>query len=360
MEKNKNISFFRFPSNNDDKKNIKYIFMGIPFDHGTTQNWGSTNDAPTLIRELSDYISLLTERNIYFNEDVRLLDVGNVLINPNLKSKQDFEIIKELIDKITNKLNNFYKKTKNKNLNEQIIIANNNVNQNIIPIFIGGNHLITYSIIKSLNNIVNFLSSNNVAIISLDAHLDFYEDWEGKKFLHCTVMKRIFELLKEYSNDNLIILGTRDIDIPEYENAKANNFSNYLNTWEIFKLSKENNKSVSEIMFQFIKNKIDNSRKHEEHNKNNNKEISKVYISIDIDVLDPSVAPATGYPIPGGLSYRDILNLIEKLINNYDILGIDLVEYMPNLDLPNKMTGFLCTRLIQEIIGFLELKNKKD
>ena len=74
-------------------------------------------------------------------------------------------------------------------------------------------------------------------------------------------------------------------------------------------------------------------------------------------MLDPSVAPGTGYPIPGGITYRDYLHILEEIINKFTIVAIDVVEYSPELDLPNKMTAFLVAKLIIETL--IRLKKEK-
>ncbi|MBD3350077.1 MAG: arginase, partial [Candidatus Lokiarchaeota archaeon] len=76
-----------------------------------------------------------------------------------------------------------------------------------------------------------------------------------------------------------------------------------------------------------------------------------LYVSIDIDVFRPETAPATGYPMPGGLDYKDVHDLLEKVSHYFQIIGFDLVEYAPNLDLKNEMTGILCAKIISEFIA---------
>jgi agmatinase len=75
-------------------------------------------------------------------------------------------------------------------------------------------------------------------------------------------------------------------------------------------------------------------------------------------VLDPSVAPATGYPIPGGLQYRDLYFGIEYLCKIFDVIGLDLVEFAPNLNMKNNMTGFLCAKLISESMAHININKQ--
>ena len=72
-----------------------------------------------------------------------------------------------------------------------------------------------------------------------------------------------------------------------------------------------------------------------------------------IDVLDPSIAPATGYAIPGGLSYRELWHILRALAKSFNIIGFDLVEVAPNLDPPNNVTANLAAKLIIEFISFI-------
>ena len=82
-------------------------------------------------------------------------------------------------------------------------------------------------------------------------------------------------------------------------------------------------------------------------------------MSIDIDALDPSIAPGTGFAIPGGFSYREIWIILRELTKNFNIRGFDLVEVAPNLDNANNMTCNLAAKLIIEFISFIAKKNGK-
>jgi len=85
----------------------------------------------------------------------------------------------------------------------------------------------------------------------------------------------------------------------------------------------------------------------------NNSAIKNLYVSIDIDALDPSIAPGTGFAIPGGFSYREMWNILRELTKNFNIRAFDLVEVAPNLDNANNMTCNLAAKLIIEFISFI-------
>jgi len=81
--------------------------------------------------------------------------------------------------------------------------------------------------------------------------------------------------------------------------------------------------------------------------------IKNLYVSIDIDVLDPSIAPGTGFAIPGGFSYRELWQILKEMSSHFNILGFDLVEVAPNLDLQNNITCNLAAKLIVEFMSFI-------
>jgi len=86
-------------------------------------------------------------------------------------------------------------------------------------------------------------------------------------------------------------------------------------------------------------------------------DIKDLYISIDIDALDPSIAPGTGYAIPGGFTYREVWKILREVAKNVNIIGFDIVEISPSLDLPNNVTLNVAAKIIIELMYFI-LSNK--
>jgi agmatinase len=240
---------------------------------------------------------------------LKVIDVGNVSIE-RLNTDNN-------IKEIDNFLKSIYKQ-----------------NRKIVPIMLGGDHFCTYPVIKTLEDF--FGENNDTGVLIFDAHLDLYENYDKGKFSHATVSHRIFDL-EFISKNNLLIVGTRDIDIPESRIAYNEQIS-HLNAYLLHDIGVE---LFVERIIEFFK-------------KSNTKNI---YISIDIDVLDPSIAPGTGYAIPGGFSYRELWKILRKLTENINIIGFDLVEVSPNLDLANNVTSNTAAKLIIELISFIA--NKK-
>ncbi|MET1249333.1 arginase family protein [Sporolactobacillus sp. STCC-11] len=161
---------------------------------------------------------------------------------------------------------------------------------NIKPIFIGGDHSITYTIVKGLIN-----AYESLQIVQLDAHSDLgYTRWETVE--HGSFMR---ELLKEEKIENIIQVGIRG---PQNNNIKEGKVT-YLSLNQL-----NNLKSII-------------------------REDIPTFITVDCDVFDPSIFPGVAYPIPNGLDYEKYKNIINCLPKQ--IVGIDFVEFCPNLDMSN-------------------------
>jgi agmatinase len=237
--------------------------------------------------------------------NLKVADIGDVTIDP-LNTEKNLKGIKEFIKAI-------YKQKKN-----------------IIPVMIGGDHFCTFPVVKTICKEV--ITDENIGVLIFDAHLDLYDEWDKAAYSHATVSHRIYDL-EQINKKNLLLVGTRDIDIPEMKIANEEGITHF----DAFLFSDLGFESLVNDIISFFQN----SR------------IGSLYISIDIDVLDPSVAPGTGYAIPGGLSYRELWQLLRMVTKKFKIIGCDLVEVSPNLDAPNRMTSNLAAKLLIEFISFI-------
>lgn len=284
----------------------KFVIFGIPWDYLTSIKGPNSAIAPNKIREVTNNLALSTEMGAQIPK-LKVVDIG------------DIEIESKNVDK---------------NLKEIKAFVNAIYNQKkvIIPVMIGGDHFCSYPVIKAVGD--NFEKKEEFGVLIFDAHLDFYQEYDKGVYSHATISHRVFDI--DYINNfNLLIVGTRDIDIPELELSEKEDivhFDSYL---------------VSEFgLSNLIANIVDFFK---------NSNIKHLYVSIDIDVFDPSSAPATGYAIPGGLSYRDMWQILKAVAKNFNVIGFDLVEVAPNLDLPNNLTSNLAAKLIVEFISFISI-----
>ncbi|MFX0136983.1 MAG: arginase family protein, partial [Candidatus Hodarchaeota archaeon] len=156
--------------------------------------------------------------------------------------------------------------------------------------------------------------------------------WDKSPFSNATVIRRICEL-PDFDLNNLSFIGIRDVDLEELEFVKEHHL-------ELIKSYEITQSSLNSVVNKNIQNL----------KKNNVKDL---YITIDIDVLDIPYAPGTGYKIPGGLSYRFIWNCLKLIAENFNVVGFDIVEVAPSLDIGN-LTSIHAARLILEFIGMIK------
>lgn len=296
------MTFFDFGQVIDSKS--KFIIFGIPWDYLTSIKAPNSAVAPEKIREVTNDLALTTEMG-YEIPKLDVVDIGDVKIDA------------EEVDKNLKDINNFIK-----SIYEQ--------KSEIIPVMIGGDHFCSFPVAKAVGEL--FEDKSELGYLIFDAHLDFYEQWDKGVYSHATISHRIYDL-DFVNNNNILIVGTRDIDISEFEIVNEEKIT-YLNAYKLQDYGL--NKYIEEIIKFFKSSKI-----------------KYLYISIDIDVLDPSVAPATGFAIPGGLSYRELWKSLREIAKEFKVIGFDLVEVAPNLDLPNNLTSNLAAKLIIEFISFI-------
>ena len=187
------------------------------------------------------------------------------------------------------------------------------IKDNKKPMMIGGEHLVTLPVVQALAE-----KYPDLHIIHLDAHTDLRDEFLGRKLSHATVLRRCHDVL----GDNRIFqFGIRSGDRHEFEWAKSHTH-----------LQKFNLEGLSETI-QKLKDK-------------------PVYITIDLDVLDPSAFPGTGTPEPGGITFKELLNAIVSFKNLNNVVGADLVELAPLLDSSNVST-VVAAKALREMILIL-------
>jgi agmatinase len=187
---------------------------------------------------------------------------------------------------------------------------------NKIPVMLGGEHSISFGAIQALREKYSKLS-----VLHLDAHADLRESYQGSPYSHASVARRISEICP------LVQVGIRSMSKEEADYLSRGNVKSYCAD---FVLEKKN--WIETIC----------------------KDLSgDVFISIDLDVFDPSIMPATGTPEPGGLSWRDVLRLLKQITRSCKIRGFDVVELapIPGIVAPDFMTAKLIYRLMGYIIN---------
>lgn len=185
------------------------------------------------------------------------------------------------------------------------------------PVILGGEHSVTLGPVRAYKKIFK-----NFSVLQLDAHRDMRDSFQGSKYSHACIAKRIVELT------GLSQIGVRSMS--KEESGKSNN-----NLKTFFMKDMVNNRAwVDEVI-----NSLDNDR---------------VYVTIDMDAFDPSIMPSVGTPEPGGMEWYETLVLFKRLSQKKEVIGFDAVELSP---MPGNVSpDFLAAKLIYKFLSYIFLK----
>lgn len=186
-----------------------------------------------------------------------------------------------------------------------------------MPVGFGGEHLVSWPIFQQM-----FAKYPDLAIIHFDAHADLREQYEGEPLSHSTPLRKAAHLM---GGQNIYQFGIRSGSREEWQYARENiNFYPY----EVLEPLK---KVLPELAGR------------------------PVYLTIDIDVLDPSCAPGTGTAEAGGITSKELLQAIHAIANSdVNVVGCDLVEVAPAYD-PTEMTQIVAAKAVREmLLGFVK------
>lgn len=184
-----------------------------------------------------------------------------------------------------------------------------------IPVVLGGEHTVT------MGNIQAYIDEGiEIGVIHFDAHADLRYIYDGTPYSHGCVMRRIFE-----KDIPFYQVGNRAVSKEEYEFRTEKNIPN-ISAYDIYGPAKKEFQIPASIP-------------------------EKVFVTIDIDVLDPSIVSATGSPVPGGLQWYDMLAFLQKIVSERTVVGFDCVELAP-LENDHK-SDFAATQLIYSFMGMI-------
>lgn len=178
-----------------------------------------------------------------------------------------------------------------------------------LPLMIGGEHLVTYGAMQSMTEYYN-----DLCIIHFDAHTDLREDYLGVKLSHATVMKRCWEITGDH---RIFQFGIRSGERAEFLWAEKHLYQ-----------QKFNFNGLQKVV-ESLENK-------------------PVYLTIDLDILDPSVFPGTGTPEAGGVTFLELLNAIQ-MVGRLRIVGCDINELCPVYDQSGASTAVAC-KVLRELL----------
>lgn len=258
--------------------------LGVPLDVNSSYLRGSA-DAPAKIRE-----ALRCPASNHWSElDVDLGDEGAYHDEGTLDLRNSLDKVTADFTEITRAVSALLEKGKR-------------------PVSLGGDHSITYPILQAFAN-----RCPGLTIVHFDAHPDLYEEFEGSRVSHACPFARILE---ENLAKRLVQIGVRTMNCHQREQAQ---------------------KFGVEVVEMSALPAFDRLKIH-----------GPVYISFDMDVLDPAFAPGISHREPGGMSVRDVIAHLHAITGA--ILGADVVEYNPAQDVSG-MTATVSAKLVKEILA---------
>ena len=294
MKLNNNIFLKSELSDTEKNKDFsKFDIIPVPLERTVSYGKG-TSMGPQAIIEASN------ELERYTGKSEPCLD--GIYTHPFLDCNKPIDIVINELQKLTQSVS-----SKNK-----------------IPVILGGEHSITYGAVNGIFKGLELKNKNEIGILQIDAHADLREKYENEVHSHASVMYLLSE--EKYK---IAQCGVRALSKEEADNRRKFQITSY----SVEEINKSSELSLPQ---NFPK---------------------KIYISFDLDGLDPSIMPATGTPVPGGLGFNESLELIQKLIKDREIVGFDVVELSP-------IKGFLAydftaATLVYKIMELINLNSKK-
>ncbi len=292
------INFMNLPKEYAGE-NSRFLIVSIPWENNTSYGVGASKGSNSIIEASKqlEYFDIELEKEI-FEKGIELKE-----IDFNAKDKPE---------NATNKIKEF---------TEKIDIKKK------FPVFLGGDHSVTIGIVNGLK-IQN--KNDDFDIINFDAHSDFFYSWNGSTNNHRCVNRQLI------SNHNILILGLRSCDIEEYKQIKQNDSINYI-------LSSEIKNELTKTLIKNLKTKLKNLKKN-------------IYLSIDVDVFDPSIIRNTGTPEPGGFLWNQFMEILNMIFQEKNVIGADIVEFAPT----NNYRGeaYSLAKLVHKLLIFNDSYSK--
>ena len=280
------------------------VVLGAPFDGGTSHRPG-TRFGPRAIRT-TDYLDHDASRphlalRVDPLQELRVADAGDVLMLPG-----EIEVALDRLEDAVAKI----------------------ATAGAIPVVLGGDHSIALPDVRGVARHVGF---GNVAVVHFDAHADTGETQFGALYGHGTPMRRLIES-GAARGDRFLQIGLRGYwpEPPVLEWMAEQGMRSY----EMSEVVRRGLDACLDEAFTIATDGCDG-----------------VFLSVDIDVVDPGMAPGTGTPEPGGLTSRQLLDAVRRCALEVPLVGMDVVELSPPYDGPGEVTAYLANRVVLEALS---------
>jgi agmatinase len=287
------------------------VVVGAPFDGGTSHRPG-TRFGPQAIRT-TDYLGHDGSRpHLALGVDplteLRVVDVGDVEMLPG-EIEPSLQRLEEAV--------------------HAVAVAG------ALPVVLGGDHTIA---LPDVTGVARHLGFGKVSVVHFDAHADTADTQFGSLYGHGTPMRRLIES-GAARGDRFLQIGLRGYwpEPPTLEWMAEQGMRSY-------EMSEVVRRGLDECLDEAFVIATDGC--------------DGVFLSVDVDVVDPGMAPGTGTPEPGGLTSRQLLDAVRRCALELPLVGMDVVELSPPYDGPGEITAFLANRLVLETLSGIAARRR--
>jgi len=279
----------------------KFIILPIEYEKDVTYGNGAALGS-------SEIIKASTQLEYYDEQfDTEHFLNGIELLKP---LRLDNHTPEQMVEIVSNAVAHYLSDTKDDSKNDK-----KDDTKDKFLVSLGGDHSVTIGIVKGLEKV-----HEDFSVIILDAHSDCFHSWNGSTYNHRCVTQRVSE------KHEVALIGVRSMDKDENEIIKNKENVHLIKSYE---LTKENFSEVLKKLKQ------------------------KVYISIDVDVFDPSFIRDTGTPEPGGLWWEQVVGVLREIFKEKEVIGVDVVEFAPKENF--RAEAYALAKLCYKIMG---MKNR--
>lgn len=280
-----------------DVNEADVCIMGITFDGAASVGKGAAM-GPKEIRKCSEVLPPVNSTGEFFKE-LKVYDAGDVEFSLDWAA--------------------YYKAVEEEALNL--------LQTDKFCIFLGGDHSVTIPLGNALRR--NF-GDKKIGVIHFDSHPDLCDEYEGSKWSHACPLKRVVDDV--ITPADLAQVGIRSYEYEEIEFYEKHPETLVIKAYDIFQ---DGYKKAVDLLVEKFSG------------------YDMIYITLDIDVLDPAFAPGTGTPEAGGISSRELMYIINQLMEKLPVKAMDIVEVSPPLDTENQITSWAAVKVIYEVFAKL-------
>lgn len=281
-----------------DRPKAEYVIYGVPYDRTGSYRQG-TAEGPKAIRRAAWNNELYHLPTGQHTETWKVHDAGDVDVTnadePETMVEKTYAFAKQIVD------------------------------AGQIPLLLGGEHNVPMGPVRAVAE-----AHSDLALVQIDAHLDYRDEYEGTRFNHANALRRFVD---HVGADNVAIIGVRSAEREELEAADRDGVHRRFTSFDV----KE--RGITAVLDQVLRDFAGRP----------------IYLTIDIDGVDPAYAPGTGTPEPFGLTDWDTLEVVKRCAPQ--LVGFDVVEVCPPYD--TGQTASLGAKLVREAIFWREEAKKR-